>query len=160
MAGLEVGEAPPDYLGKTRNHEAVRISDHPGKVVIVSFWATWCKPCHQELPVLNLIQQKAGHDRLEVFSVNYKESRRTFKKACDALGDFELTFLRDTGSISDTFGVKALPFLVIVGKNGRIRHLQTGYDESEIPLLVRKINEALQEPYAPPDERLAPAAGP
>lgn len=145
VAEIKVGEAPPDYLGKTRDSEKVHISDHRGKVVIVNFWATWCKPCHKELPVLSMIQQKAGHERLEVFSINYREDRRTFQKACDALGDLDVTILRDVGSVSKEYDVAALPFLVIVGKSGLVKYVTTGYDESEIPKLVDKINEALME---------------
>lgn len=148
IADVVIGEFAPDYLGKDSQNEKIHISKHAGKVVIVNFWATWCLPCHKELPILSVIQQKAGHDRLRVFSVNFNEDRRTFKKAVDALKELDLTILRDTGSISRSYDVKALPFLVIVGKNGLVKFMQTGYDESEIPKLVNKINEALLEEYS------------
>jgi len=151
---IKIGEPAPDYLGKTRENEKVYISDHAGKVVVVNFWATWCKPCHKELPVLSIIQQKAGHDRLEVFSVNFQEGGRTFRKAAEALSDLDVTFLRDTGSISRSYDVEALPFLVIVGKNGLVKHMQTGYAESEIPSMVARINEALVEEYTSSEEQV------
>ena len=151
LADVKIGEPAPDYLGKTPDNQQVHISDHPGKVVIVNFWATWCKPCHKELPVLSIIQQKAGHDRLEVFSVNYKEDRRTFKNAAKALAELDVTMLRDTGNISRSYEVEALPFLVIVGKDGLVKHVQTGYAESEIPKLVDKINEALLDDHPQPE---------
>ncbi len=55
-AAVDIGSVPPDYLGKTDNGNEVHVSDGVGRIMIVSFWATWCSPCMKELPVLNAIQ--------------------------------------------------------------------------------------------------------
>jgi thiol-disulfide isomerase/thioredoxin len=70
---LKVGELPPPKLS---SH--VKLSDYSGKIVIVSFWASWCSPCRKELPVLDAIQKQATRDKLVVFSVNWGEDARRF----------------------------------------------------------------------------------
>lgn len=52
QAQVRVGDTPPDALGRNREGNDVVLSDHRGKVVVVTFWATWCGYCLKELPVL------------------------------------------------------------------------------------------------------------
>ena len=51
-AQIQPGAVPPDALGKTPNGEAVSLASMRDKVVVISFWATWCSYCMKELPVL------------------------------------------------------------------------------------------------------------
>ena len=55
---LQIGDLPIDVVGKNTDGSEIKISDYKGKVVIVSFWASWCGPCRKELPVLSGIQKK------------------------------------------------------------------------------------------------------
>src|SRR5690606_36208258 len=60
------GDIPPDVLGNDRDGNPVTVSQHRGKVVIVTFWASSCGPCRRELPVLGKVQSFVGRDHLEV----------------------------------------------------------------------------------------------
>src|SRR5262249_28012720 len=82
---LKVGDAAPDYLGRDGSGKQVHLSDYRGKLVIVTFWASWCTPCRKELPVLATIQKEATHDRLQVFAVNWQENRDQFLQIKRAL---------------------------------------------------------------------------
>src|SRR3546814_7075748 len=73
------GDIPPDVLGNDRDGNPVTVSQYRGKVVIVTFWASWCGPCRRALPVLGQVQSIVGRDHLEVNGVNFKEGRRVFK---------------------------------------------------------------------------------
>ncbi len=134
-AKLQVGDMPPQKLGFTR------LSDYRGKIVIVSFWASWCAPCRKELDVLSSIQKSATRDKVMIFSVNWKENSQRFRQIELAMHGTDLTLMSDeNGYLGRQYGVQAIPHMVIVGRDGRIAAIHVGYGESEIPKLVDEIN--------------------
>jgi len=132
---LQVGDLPPQKLG------FAKLSDYQGKIVIVSFWASWCAPCRKEMDVLASIQKHATRERVVIFSVNWKESSDRFAEIEHALHGIDLTLISDeTGYLGRQYGVKAIPHMIIIGRDGRIAAIHIGYGESEIPTLVDEIN--------------------
>ncbi|MGS1119970.1 TlpA disulfide reductase family protein [Rhodanobacter sp. UC4436_H3] len=87
-AGVRPGDVPPDSLGPTMDGHTVSLASLRGKVVVISFWATWCGYCMKEMPVLAKMQSLATERgmSLQVVAVNYKEDRRVFLRAARALG--------------------------------------------------------------------------
>jgi thiol-disulfide isomerase/thioredoxin len=148
---LHVGDMPPDKLGRTAGGEQVKLSNYRGKVVIVSFWATWCGPCRKELPVLAGIQKQATRDRLVAFAVNWKEDQERFRDVVRAMKSVDLNLVSDSqGYYGREYGVDAIPHMVIIGRDGRIAAIHIGYGESEIPVLVEEINKLLAAPTNSP----------
>ena len=148
-ATLKVGDFPPPRLTSDVNLRAYR-----GKVVIVSFWASWCPPCRQELPVLASIQKQATRHQLVVFAVDWRQNYRTFWQIRSVLRDLHLTLLSDPyGTIGYEYDVNSIPHMVIIGRNGRIAGIRIGYGKDEIPGLVKQINSLLMQPSVPPKKR-------
>ena len=157
--GPDVGEVPPDYLGRTPDGQEVRLSERRGKVVMVSFWASWCGYCRRQFPVLDTFQRKVGPDRLEVILVNFQESARDYRAVRRQLKGSPVTWTHDAdGEISDLFGVKAVPRLFLIDKHGEVALLYSGWGGDELPELVDAVNELLAEP-GPDEVAAAPAAG-
>ena len=73
--GPAVGTIAPDF--KVRNlvtGEDVTLTSQHGKIVILTFWASWCGPCKRELPILENAQRAVGKDKLVVFAVSYRDT--------------------------------------------------------------------------------------
>lgn len=141
---VTVGEAPPDYIGVSTDGDKIRMSDSTGRIQIISFWATWCGPCRKELPVLNAIQNQVGHERMRVVAVNLEEPRKQFRRAMLAYKEFNLTFVHDKKGITGKkYGVKGIPFMVILDVDGRVAYKHTGYNESALDGIVDEINGLL-----------------
>ena len=156
---LQVGDAPPDSLGRTLKGERVKLSDYRGKVVIVTFWASWCSPCRKELQVMANIQKHVSRDQLLVFAVNWKEDHDRFREIAQALKDTDLSLVSDSeGYYGGQYDVTGIPHMVIVGRDGRIAAIHVGYGEGEIPVLVKEINGLLAAKTEPSEAPAAAAA--
>ena len=145
-AKLEVGVTPPDLLGKTPDGDEIRISQFRGRVVVVTFWASWCGPCLRELPVLNVLQKAAG-ERAKVIAVNVKDSIADYRIIRRQMKDAALTFTHDRkGDISAGYDVKSYPNLYVIDQNGTIAAVHVGYGEGSFERIVADINKLLAAP--------------
>ncbi len=141
---LAVGSIPHDDLGKDTAGNPVAISDHRGKVVIVSFWASWCAPCRKELPVLASLAKKVGSDHLKIIAINYEDAPKPFRQIVEILADFPITILRDAkGRTAKKFEVLGIPRMIVIGRDGKVAADHTGYSEAMIPRLVEELNGLL-----------------
>ncbi len=141
-----VGDIPPAKVGTDLNADPVLLSSFPGKAVVVSFWATWCGYCLQELPILNNIQKAAGKENMQVIAVN-TESREVFRHAARALKELNVLHAHDSDrKAQDLYGVKGIPHMVIVGRDGRIVAVYRGYSESSLSNIAADITRALAAP--------------
>jgi peroxiredoxin len=143
---LAPGDVPPDYVGKTLDGASIKLSDHAGKVIVVSYWATWCPYCLKELPILNGMQTVAGKEHLYVLGVNTEE-RAVFRKVLKTVEKLAMHFAYDPdGSARKAYGVTGIPHMVIIGRDGKIVQVHRGYDESMLDSIVAEINAALTAP--------------
>ncbi len=148
-ARLPVGATPPDFLGKTPEKEEIRLGQTPGRVVVVTFWASWCGPCLRELPALDALQKVAG-DRVRIVAVNVKDTPADYKSIRRQLKDSALTFTWDRdGKIADSYDVKGYPNLFVIGTDGKVAKVHVGFNEESIEKIVDDINSILVRGAAP-----------
>ena len=145
VPNLKVGDAPPDVFGKSSTGEAVHLSDYRGRIVVISFWATWCGPCRKELPVLVNLEKQATREKVVVLSVNWRQDYNEFRQIKKIFKDMstDVTLISDEyGRAGQAYGVKGIPHMIIVGRDGKIAAIHVGYSEQELPILVDEINSA------------------
>jgi len=141
---VEIGELPPDYLGKAVDKRKIHLSASNGKIRIVTFWATWCAPCLKELPVLNAVQKSGGADRIQVIAVNINDRKNDFRRALRKLKDYEIDFVFDyKQAVAKQYDVEGIPHMLIIDVDGRVAFQHVGYKESALPGIVEEINSLL-----------------
>lgn len=160
QAGPRPGDVPPDYLGHDRDGHDVLVSGMRGKVVIVSFWASWCAYCRKELPVLAVLQKLKGADQLKVIGVNHDDEYDKFKDLRRRWQNLDviLTYDAPDNRIGKPYAINGLPFMVMIGRDGHIAHIYTGYGEDLLDTIMADVDELLAQPA--PDAARASVAGP
>ena len=153
---LSPGTPAPNDLGKTLAGQQVTVASLRGKAVVISFWATWCKYCLEEMPILGGLQATANerHLPLQVVEINFQEDHRTFVGASHLLlpklPGLLLTWDR-TGALARPFGVgNALPAMILLHRDGTIAKTEIGYDKSALDPLIVTINLLMNEPAPAP----------
>jgi thiol-disulfide isomerase/thioredoxin len=127
--------------GKDWDLAAVR-----GKVVVLNFWASWCGPCVEELPVLNqLASDESLRGKLVVVGANYKESADAVERFTHEHA-FSYPTLRDkTGDAFKQWTSGVMPTTILIDKNGRARWRLVGEIDPGSPALRRAIDKMIQQ---------------
>lgn len=160
QTGPAVGSMAPDF--KARNlvtGDAVPLSSQRGKIVILTFWASWCGPCRRELPILEKAQLAVGKDRLTVFAVSYRESPDAVRKLKQLAATWHINVIEDNnGWIAGHYGITSIPHLFLIDREGKVVATHLGYGDRSVEELVADINQALTG--SAPAEEHAPTSTP
>jgi thiol-disulfide isomerase/thioredoxin len=135
----------PDFTLKNRAGGNVRLADLRGEVVMINFWASWCGPCRQEMPLIEDIYKRYKDLGFTVLGVNVDNDPKLADKL---LKDITVSFpvlLDSENKLSEIYKVDAMPSTVMVDRNGNMRFLHRGYKpgfeakyEEQIKKLVRE----------------------
>ncbi len=135
----------PDFTLKSNGGNNLRLSEHRGQVVLINFWASWCGPCRQEMPVLDEIQKKYQKLGFTILGVNVDKD---IAAANRILNDIPVSFpiLYDTGNaVSELMNVDAMPTTVLIDRNGDIRFTHRGYKPGYEKLYIQQIKTLIRE---------------
>ena len=139
-----IGDTPPAALGKDGRNKAIDLSAYRGKVVIVTFWASWCGYCLKELPALNALQEQAGDQWLKIIAVNVMDDTTDYRAMTRQMRDYKLVMTRDRdGGIAAGYGVKAYPNLWMIDPQGKVASHHVGYGEDSLQGLIAEIQRLL-----------------
>lgn len=142
---LEVGSTAPDFTLKSRSGENVKLSELRGEVVMINFWASWCAPCRQEMPLLEELYDRYGDMGFTLLGVNVEEDSSA---ALALLKEIPVTFpvlLDTTNSVSELYNVIAMPSTVILDRDGRVRFVHKGYLPGYEDEYRQQIKELIRE---------------
>jgi thiol-disulfide isomerase/thioredoxin len=146
VATPQAGEFPHALLGKNLQGDVVDLEQRRGKVVIMTFWASWCGPCLHELPVLARMQSLIGKDALEVIAINWNEPRPEVVGFARRNRKLDLEYVLDpNGKTAEMYGVKAVPLMFVLDHEGRIDAVHRGYSEQALPQILEQVLALLPE---------------
>ncbi len=130
----------PDLDGNSH-----KLSEYGGKVIFLNFWATWCKPCAEEMPSMQTIYEQLDRSKFEIVAVSVdSEGPDTVREFTEANG---ITFpvLHDrSGKIKETYKTTGVPETFIVDQNGVVAEKVWGPKDWAEPDSLRVINDLIK----------------
>lgn len=144
LLALETGEIAPDFtLPMLGSETSTMLSDYKGQWVYVDFWASWCGPCRQSMPLYESFFQEYASGNLQILAINLDETRE------DATGflakhPVSYTVLWDpTGETPARWNIKVMPSSFLLNPEGKVVQAWAGFEETHI----QEIRDAL--PFEP-----------
>ncbi len=124
----------PQFTLAAKGGSDVSLSQYKGQVVMINFWASWCGPCRQEMPLLESIYKKYNKLGFTMIGVNVEPDSKAADDWLKATPvSFPILYDRDS-KVSKLYDVAGMPSTVIIDRNGNLRKLHRGYkpgDENE-----------------------------
>lgn len=145
QAAAAPGTPAPDFTLRSLEGGNLRLKEQRGKVVLVNFWATWCAPCRQEMPLLDQLFAKYRASGFTLLGVNVDEDGRN---AAGLVGQLGLKFpvlLDSDKAVSKAYALSAMPSTVLIDRDGRWRFTHQGYRPGYELEYDRQIRSLLKE---------------
>jgi peroxiredoxin len=126
LADIDSGAAP-DFTLKSDSGENLRLSEYRGEVVMINFWASWCGPCRQEMPLLDELYSQYQPMGFTVLGVNVEEDSTRAKAMLENVPVTFPVLFDNKSKVSRLYNVVAMPSTVLVDRDGNVRYLHQGY---------------------------------
>jgi len=138
----DAGGPAPAFTLTTLSGQQGALSQYKGQVVMVNFWATWCGPCQQEMPLLDQIYKKYKPAGFTLIGVNVDKDEPAVKELLARKPVSFPVLLDPANEVSKAYHLDEMPSSVIIDRKGQIRYLHRGYkpgDENEYQDRIRQL---------------------
>lgn len=141
---LSSGDRAPEIGLRDTDGNRVRMADLRGKVVLVDFWASWCAPCREEMPVLNRLQEEYGDDGLVIVGVNIDRDEANMTRFLRRTPvDFRVVHDSGGSTVAERYEPPRMPSSYLIDRRGVVRHVHEGFRASDEAQLERHIRDLL-----------------
>ena len=136
------GQVAPDFVLRSATGENLRLSEYRGDVVLINFWATWCGPCRQEMPLLDDLYGRYQRVGFNLLGVNIDEDSRRAMQMVQELGvNFPVLF-DENKEVSKLYEVAAMPVTILVDREGIVQRYNPGdLSHEELVALIEPLLE-------------------
>ena len=141
-----VGMQAEDFRLTDLEGKSQSLSQYRGKIVLVNFWATWCKPCTTEMPAMQAVYNKLRDKGFVVLAINELEDDAKVREHIKQYGHTFPVLMDRDNKVANQFGVFGLPVSVFIDQEGRVQAFIKGglLTEQKIDEIVARIQK--QEP--------------
>jgi peroxiredoxin len=142
-AGGDASSGPaPAFTLTTLAGQPSGLNAYKGQVVMVNFWATWCGPCQQEMPLLDQMYKKYKPAGFTLIGVNVDKEAPAVKQLLERKPVSFPVLLDPANQVSKAYHVDEMPSSVIIDRKGQIRYIHRGYkpgDENDYQDRIRQL---------------------
>ena len=139
---IEPGRLAPEFTLAQRDSSLVSLADYRGKVVVLDFWASWCRPCRASFPWVREFYEEYREKGVEIIGVSIDENKASWEKALDeerlpwpqVIDEIE----KGRSRVGGLYHVLAVPMFVVVDKEGKIV-VRAHMEKKELSAVVEKV---------------------
>ena len=149
---LAVGSEIPDFSSVDLDGAGVTLSEFQNReVVVLDFWATWCRPCIRSMPAVQALDEEFGGRGAAFLAVNIGERPDVVREFVDERDLTVRVVMDEDGEIAHSYGVRGIPQLIVVGRDGLVEHIELGYPPlpRQMEARERRLREMLDGLTAP-----------
>lgn len=160
---LQPGAQAPDFTATTLEGVPLRLEQWQGKVVVLNFFITWYRDAADHLDMMEELQDAYSQAGMRLLSISLDEGTRGREQVADLVREKLIAHpvvLDPELQIAQLYGVRALPAIFVIGRDGKIAYYNEGYTEGDDLRLSREIAAALGVECATPDPEETQAAAP
>lgn len=144
---VSVDDPLPAFSVRLDDGTPLAHTDLEGQVSLLTFWATWCHACEAEMPTITALQSRYASEGLQIYGVNRDSDpirqRRAKVERFTAANGMRFPQIYDDGQLARGFRVEAIPHMVLVDRDGRIRYVHIGRVSERV--LRREIDDLLDD---------------
>jgi peroxiredoxin len=143
-------KAAPNWSLKGLDGKPMKLADYKGKVVVLDFWGSWCKPCRLELPHFQKLYERYAAKGVAFVGINWENpgpAPLRVKAAADFITENRFTFpvaLDHDAVAAKAYEVVSFPTVFVIDRGGQIRYRNTGYADGVEQLMVAQIEALLK----------------
>ena len=146
---LAPGDVPPAIDMPDLKGKKVDLASLKGKVVLVDFWASWCGPCKEEMPVLEALNEKFATQGLVIVGVSIDSSPKKMNKFLKGTPvSFRIVHDRKL-VVANRYEPETMPTSYFIGRDGKVRYVHEGFDRADAAGIEERVKALLAEESGP-----------
>ncbi|MBV1906704.1 MAG: TlpA family protein disulfide reductase [Pseudomonadales bacterium] len=140
-----VQDTAPDFTLKNLEGKNLRLQEFRGQVVLLNFWASWCGPCRQEMPLLDRIHQRYEDAGFSVVAVNVEGEKAPAQALAKETGVSFPVLIDTDQKVSEQYNLEAMPSSVLIDRDGVIRYIHRGYQPGDESHYLKVVKQLIKE---------------
>lgn len=133
-----------DFTLKSRSGKNLRLSDFRGRVVMLNFWASWCGPCKQEMPLLDKLAARYEPAGFSLLGINVDADKKLADRVLKEIPvNFEILY-DPKSKVSELYKVDVMPSTVLIDCDGNLNYLHRGYVPGDEKAYKSKVKQLLR----------------
>jgi cytochrome c biogenesis protein CcmG/thiol:disulfide interchange protein DsbE len=139
---MEIGKPAPDFVLQDAEGKTWKLSSLKGKVVFVNFWATWCKPCRDEMPSMEALNKAMAGQPFQMLSIVFNDDLDMANSFARGLGATFPVLANPSPELTEAYMITGVPETFLIDTNGILRHKFIGpynWDTWEMRNVVQQL---------------------
>lgn len=141
------GAVPADNAGARGVVAAAdfKLESYAGRVVMLDFWASWCKPCAASMPWLTAMQRMYGKKGLQVVAVCVDKDEKAMRSRLDLLDPNIVVVFDPKGKLAETYKLEGMPTTFLIGRDGKVAGSHIGFRDAETDAREAELAKMLED---------------